>query len=47
VTNAVHEALKAAKALGEPDWSQPGSVAYWRGLTGGLALARKQGSRGE
>jgi len=32
VTSIVHEAFKAAKVLGEQDWSQPGIATYWRRL---------------
>jgi len=32
VTNAVHEAFKAAKTAGDPLWGQPGIVTYWRRL---------------
>jgi 3-hydroxyisobutyrate dehydrogenase-like beta-hydroxyacid dehydrogenase len=32
VTGLVHEIFKAARAGGDPTWSQPGIVTYWRRL---------------
>jgi hypothetical protein len=32
VTGIVHEAFKHAHVSGEPDWTQPGIVTYWRRL---------------
>jgi len=34
LTNAVHEAFKAARLIGSADWTQPGIVTYWRMLNG-------------
>lgn len=40
LTGVVHEVFKAVKHLGEPDWTQPGIVTYWRGIN------RQQHGRG-
>ncbi len=40
LTGVVHEVFKAVKHLGEPDWTQPGIVTYWRKMN------RRQGKRG-
>jgi hypothetical protein len=32
VTGVVHQAFKYAHVSGEPNWTQPGIVIYWRGL---------------
>ncbi len=32
VTGLVHEIFKATNFAGDPDWSQPGIVTYWRSL---------------
>ncbi|UCH33260.1 MAG: NAD(P)-dependent oxidoreductase, partial [Armatimonadota bacterium] len=34
VTGVAHEAFKFAHVSGEPDWTQPGIVTYWRRLAG-------------
>jgi len=33
LTALVHEVFKAAKAGGDPRWSQPGIISYWRRLS--------------
>ena len=40
LTGVVQEVFKAVKHLGEPDWTQPGIVTYWRRMN------RRQDERG-
>jgi 3-hydroxyisobutyrate dehydrogenase-like beta-hydroxyacid dehydrogenase len=35
LASLMHEAFKAAKVAGEPDWGQTGVITYWRKLNGG------------